>query len=842
MNKIILSALITIVVTGIISTIELSDNNFNKPPQIPNEWFYKQRAFPFEQINHEAYVNAQMQADALRKESRFKTGTGIWEFAGPLNIGGRITDVEMHPSDLNTIYIGAASGGVFKSPDKGNTWTPIFDDAMSLSIGDIALAPSNPDIIYVGTGEANSGGGSLAYDGVGIYKSTDAGENWDYIGLENSRNIGRMVVHPNNPDVLYVAAMGNLFSNSEERGVYKTIDGGQNWEQMLYVSDSTGAIDIAIHPTNPDTIYAAMWERVRRPNRNSFGGLTCGIYRSYDGGNSWQQLTNGLPSLPTQKGRIGIDISDSDPNILYAIYADRVGFFNGVYKTEDSGDTWTQTNDQNLSGSYASYGWWFGRIKVDPVNPDNAFVIGLDIYRTQNGGNSWANQSGSGVHVDQHAVYIHPLNNDFVLLGNDGGLNISQNGGNTWAYINVLPITQFYTCEVDYQNPERLYGGTQDNGTNRTLTGGLDNWHAIFGGDGFYVLVDPVNHYYVYAESQYGNLGRSTNSGNSFSSATSGINGSDRFNWNCPVVFDPSDPSVLYFGSNKLYKSTDRAISWDAISGDLTSGPGEGNLAFNTLTTISISPVDVDIIYTGSDDGNVNVSLDGGLSWENISAGLPERWITRVATDPLESNVVYVTISGYRWDEYIPHIFKSEDNGQSWMYISANLPEAPVNDIIINTPNNQTLFVATDMGVYVSYDGGNEWSILGGNLPNVVVNDLVIHKPTNKLIAGTYGRSMYHYDLEQDPVTSVNDSFSNTEISIYPNPFKENILISLSVGNFANFTIIDLSGRTVKSFSTSAKAISWDGKNDNGKNLPAGIYFCIIQNKGEFITKKIIKR
>ncbi len=388
----------------------------------PNEWFYSQRAFPFEQINQQAYLHALKQAQILKQEAKASRNTGQWEFAGPINTGGRLSDVEMHASDLQTIYIGAASGGVFKSTDAGNTWNPIFDEALSLSIGDIAIAPSDPNIIYVGTGEANAGGGSLAYDGVGIYKSEDAGENWEHLGLEESRNVGRMVVDTYDPDVAYVAAMGNLFANSAERGIYKTNDGGQTWQNVLYVSDSTGAIDVVIHPTNPDTLYAAMWERVRRPNRRSYGGATCGIYRSYDGGETWTELTNGLPTIAWQKGRIGIDISASDPDIVYAIYADRAGYFNGVYKTYDGGDTWTQTNDGNLSNAYYSYGWWFGRIKVDPVDPDKAFVIGFDIYRTQSGGDSWTNQSVGNVHVDQHAVYIHPQNNDFVVLGNDGGL------------------------------------------------------------------------------------------------------------------------------------------------------------------------------------------------------------------------------------------------------------------------------------------------------------------------------------------------------------------------------------------------------------------------------------
>lgn len=811
------------------------------PKEEPNDWFFRQRAYPFHEINHKVYVDALERSSEIRRTAQSERSTGSWEPAGPVNIGGRITDVEMHASDLNTIYLGAASGGVFKSTDKGSNWEPIFDGALSLSIGDIAIAPSDKNIIYVGTGEANCGGGSLAYDGVGIYRSDNAGDTWDFIGLENSRNIGRMVVNPKNPDVLYVAAMGNLFANGPDRGIYKTTDGGQSWENVLYVSDSTGGIDVVIHPTHPDTIYAAMWERVRRPNRRDYGGASCGLYRSYDGGKNWVELTNGLPFLAADKGRIGIDIAESEPNILYAIYADQIGYFNGVYKTTDGGDSWSRTNDSDLTSAFASFGWWFGRIEVDPTESDIAFVIGFDIYRTQNGGNSWTNQSGWEVHVDQHAAYVHPLDNNFVVLGNDGGFYISTNGGNSWIWNETLPITQFYTGEVDNQMPMRLYGGAQDNGTNRTLTGELDDWDHIFGGDGFRVLVDPENNNFVYAESQYGGLGRSTNGGFSFGNNISGINSSDRFNWHCPLEFDPQDPSILYFGSNKLYKSTNRAATFNAISGDLTDGYQPANVAYNTITTISISPVNNQVIYAGTDDGNVSISQDDGQSWSNISEGLPKRWITRVVADPIVEARVYVTVSGYRWDEFLPHVFRSDDFGQSWIDISSNLPEAPVNDLIVNTPNNQILFVATDMGVYKSYNGGETWSLLGDNLPNVVVSDLVLHKGTNKLVAATYGRSMYSYDLEQDDITSVEAKDITPEMKVFPNPFSGFTHITTGMENVSGFMVFDRTAKLVYSDRpANGKNIRWDGCDMNGKKLPAGIYFISVTNSTHSTTEKVI--
>ncbi|MEJ2595318.1 MAG: T9SS type A sorting domain-containing protein, partial [bacterium] len=482
-------------------------------------------------------------------------------------------------------------------------------------------------------------------------------------------------------------------------------------------------------------------------------------------------------------------------------------------------------------------------LKVDPVNPDNVFLIGLDIYRTQNGGGTWTNQSGGDVHVDQHAVYIHPQDNDFVVLGNDGGLYISYNGGNTWTHNKTLPVTQFYTGALDFQFPERLYGGTQDNGTNRTMGGDTDDWERIFGGDGFYVLIDPVNNNYVYAESQYGNLGRSTNGGTSFSGATSGISSSDRFNWSCPVVFDPSDPSILYFGSNRLYRSTDRAVSWNAISGDLSAGPGTGNLAYHTLTTISVSAVNPEIIYTGSDDGRVHVSQDGGDNWTDISEGLPERWITRVAADPVEENIVYVTLSGYRWDEFQPHVFRSEDYGQNWADISGNLPEAPVNDIIINQPDNNILFVAADMGVFVSYDAGSEWMPLGEGLPPVVVNALVLHKPTNKLVAATYGRSMYSYDLEQDPMTGWTSQQPSAYLQVYPNPFRKKVFISFSGQSFkGRIRIFDLSGKLIREIDVPGKrTVEWNGEGQEGNRVPDGVYIIRLSHSHSRNWIKLVK-
>jgi len=840
-----LSLLVVLSTPFLINRIVCPEKPLPVQERIPNDWFFNQRAYPYEQINHKAFLQALQ--TATRQQTRLTSRESVWEFAGPTNIEGRITDIELLPGDPQTIFLGSAQGGVFKSTDAGNNWTPILDNAGSLSIGDIAISQSDPSIIYVGTGEANAGGGSLAYDGTGIYKSTDQGQSWQFTGLEDGGSIGRMVVDPTNPDIVYVAAMGHLFADNNQCGIFKTTDGGTTWQQKLFISDSTGAIDVVINPQNPNIIYAAMWERVRRPNRRSYGGETSGIYKSTDGGENWTELSNGLPTTAADKGRIGIDISNSNPEVLYAIYADRTGYFKGIYKTTNGGSSWTQKDNGIDDNAYASYGWWFGRIKADPVNSNIAYVIGFFPYKTTNGGNQWYSIGNWDMHVDQHAMAINPNNNSIIYIGNDGGFYSSSNGGTTWGWSAQLPITQFYSCEVEEQNPHRIYGGAQDNGINRTPSGSLDDWEEIYGGDGLRIVIDPQNNNYIYAESQRGNLGRSSDGGESFESATSGISYNSRFNWNAPIALDPQNPKTVYFGAQYLYKSTNHADYWTSISGDLTNGNQPGNLTFNTLTTISVSPLNSNLIYTGSDDGNVWFTANGGTNWTKISDNLPNRWITSVVADPTIENRVYVTISGYRWDEYIPHVLRSDDNGTNWVDISTNLPESPVNEIVIDPVTPNYLYVATDMGVYYSDNNGDSWYPAGNGMPIIVVNDLRLHNPSRTLIAATYGRGMYKLDL--DILTNLNSVTASKKpiIHYYPNPFSDKIYISFDEElENAEINIINIQGITVANvFSGNIEknqTLTWNGNNNSGNRQPPGVYFVILTESGKVSSKKIVIR
>jgi photosystem II stability/assembly factor-like uncharacterized protein len=710
----------------------------------PNDWFFMQRAYPLGYIPMQPRLTSLEQAQQMREKMGNKSGV-VWSEAGPTNIPGRITDLAIHPNYPNTIYAGAACGGVFKSTDNGVSWTPIFDIQGTPSIGALAVHPNDPQILYVGTGEANSSGDS--YSGTGIYKSTNGGSTWTHMGLDSSYHIGRIAINPQNPEIVYVAVSGKLFGTNPERGIYKSTNGGVTWEQKLFVSDSTAAVDVALNPSHPETLYAAMWERIRRSQQRKSGGLTSAIYKSTNGGNTWYRLTNGLPAQADTIGRIGLSVSASSPNVVYAIYSDHPGDFMGVYKSTNYGESWTRTNDGALQGFLGGFGWYFGNIRVDPTDPNRVFVLGMDLYRSTNGGSSWS-EVGSSVHVDHHAMFISPSDHNRVYLGCDGGIYLSTNGGTAWNLCINQPSTQFYAINLDYLNPQRLYGGTQDNGTLRTLTGATNDWEEIFGGDGFYCNVDYTNSNVIYAEYQNGNLVKSTNLGYSWDYVMDGINYSgDRHNWCTPVIMDPVNHNILYYGSNRLYKTTNGGGWWNAISGDLTNGPGSGNLTYGTITTIDVAPSNAQVIYVGTDDANVWVTKNGGGNWTKIIAGLPNRWITRVTVDPYADSIAYVTLSGYKSGSSLPHIYRTTNYGNTWQSISSNLPEAPINDMIVDLENPSVLYVGSDVGVYVSENLGGSWAPLGTNLPITTVHDLAFHQPTRFLVAGTHGRSMFSCHL-----------------------------------------------------------------------------------------------
>ncbi len=814
------------------------------PDLYPSEWAWMQRAYPNFKVDPAAHLEAIEQARELRSQKRNNflnknIAEVQWEFAGPVNIGGRVVDIEFNPVDPNIVYAAAATGGVFKSTDKGNSWFPVFDEQNVLPAGDIAVDPQNPDVVYVGTGEPN--GSHNNFPGGGVFKSTDAGNTWQNIGLELSAHIGRIVIDPSNTQRIFVAAVGSNFGPNPERGLYRTTDAGQNWENILFETDSTGAIDVVMDPANPDFLLAAMWERSRRAgygqSETSYGPSS-GVFRSTDGGDTWNKLgpSNGLPNDNSGVGRIGLAISQSDPSISYAVYTDG-GTYTGLYKTTDYGDNWINVDpDFEISAGVSSFSWYFGQVRIHPTNPDIVFVLDVALMRSSNSGETWPLIYGYGgpsqLHVDHHALAFDPSDPNYLISGNDGGINISTNGGTSWSQPKEIPATQFYEIGLDANNPQRLYGGTQDNNTIRTTTGALDDWERILGGDGFYVTVDFNNPNIIYAEYQYGNLFRSTDGGQSFFDATNGISSSEPKNWSTPVVMDPNNSSILYYGTNRLYRTENKAQNWSPISGVLVAG-NPSLPRFGTLTTIAVAPTNSDVIYVGTDDSKVWVTPDVGSNWYDISAGLPNRWVSRVVVDPQNEEIVYATFSGLKWKDPLSYVFRSTDMGTSWTDISGNLPQSPVNAFAVDQNNSDVLYLGNDVGAFVSFDLGTNWEVLGEGLPMVSVYDMKIHPTDNYLAIGTHGRSMYKIDLDQ--VVSVENSAETTIAESfrlhpnYPNPFNPgtNVRFDLSKRAFVNLSVYDVKGELVE------KLIEGEKSKGNynyyfdaaSQKLSSGIYF-----------------
>ena len=808
-----------------------------KPALEPNDWMAMQRLFPYNKINTSAFLAATQQAKKLMDDA--PVGGTPWTFTGPDNIGGRITDIESPAGNPSTIYIGASTGGVLKTTDNGATWTNLFAGVPVISVGDIAIDPNNDQVIYCGSGEANSS--SFSFLGNGVYKSTDAGQSWQNMGLTHSAYIGRVIVDYSNSQRVFVAACGNLFTATDERGVYRSDDGGQTWQRVLYLNDSTAAIDLVQDPANPQILYASMWERIRGLTTRQSFGESSGIWKSTDGGTTWSEMTNGVPT-GTNVGRIGLAISKSNPDILYAYY-DLADLEVGVYKTVNAGQSWVRTNDGDLYNMSSNFGWYFGQVRVDPVDPNRVFVMGVSLFRSEDGGNNWTDLSSWSIHVDHHAMIFDEANNR-IVEGNDGGLYTSQTHGNSWNKINNLPLTQFYAVDIDYLNPERIYGGTQDNNTIRTTTGGTSDWQPILGGDGMYTLVDYTDPYTIYAEYQWGNLYRSDDGGSNMNYIAGPMSG-DRVNWSAPLAMHPVNSSILYFGTYRIWKSTDRGDSWQPVSDDLTGG---FNQYFYSITTIAISTLNPSIVVAGSGDGMVNISTNDGISWQNISAGLPTRWVTKVATDPFNAQTIYATLSGFRWDEPLPHVFKSTNLGATWTDITGNLPEFPVNDIALDPDLPGVIIVATDAGVYGTSNGGEYWYWIWDGLPAVPVYCMKVHAPTRTIVVATYGLSSYKANLN-DLITGVSPKAGPVTMNLTatPNPVETSTTLRfyLPGDDRVKVTACGMNGKPLHEIFSGTlhqgrQEITWNPGKSTG-NIAPGVYLVKVEgNRSTAVTKIVV--
>jgi len=830
---------------------------------------------------------------------------------GPSIFNGRVADIEVNPSDPTEFFVAYASGGLWYTKNNGTTFTPLFQHESVMTIGDIAVDWKS-GTIYLGSGEQNSSRSS--YAGNGLYKSSDKGKTWIHIGLDETHHISKVIIHPDNPAIVWVAALGHLYSKNTERGVFKSENGGATWSHTLTVNDETGASDIILHPEDPNIIYASTWQRQRSAWNFTESGPGSAIYKSSDGGRTWL-LSSGVSSGFVNgegTGRIGLTIAVRDgKSFIYAIvdnnyrrpkealkktenviskdelksmtkedflklkeeviskYLEDNGFpekykvkevislvkkdkikvsdiatYNEdanaalfdtpvigaeVYVSTDDGKNWSKTHIGYLNDVYYSYGYYFGQIRVQTNDPGKVYIFGVPILRSADGGKTWKNIDGDNVHSDHHALWLNPSRPGHLINGNDGGVNISYDDGDSWLKCTHPEVGQFYYVNVDNNEPYNVYGGTQDNGvwmgshnyknTSRWQSTGDYPYKSILGGDGMQVQIDSRDNATIYTGFQFGNYFRINKQKKErvFITPKHDLGQKPyRWNWQTPILLSSHNQDILYMGGNKLLRSMNQGKDFTEISDDLTQGGREGDVAFGTITTIDESTLKFGLIYAGTDDGNVHVTKDGGNNWKIISGSLPQGlWVSRVQASTFESGTVYVTLNGYRNDHFKPYVYVSHDFGVSWTDIASNLPNEPVNVIKEDPFDGDILYVGTDHGCYVSMDKGRSYMILGSDMPKVAVHDMVIQKKAKHLIIGTHGRSLYKVNVtnlhemknrkgEQLIVFKPTDLRYNDSWGKIRNVFTEVAIPKLSFETFSDtarevkLEILNLSGTVLK--------------------------------------------
>ena len=709
-----------------------------------------------------------------------------WRNIGPANMGGRINDFAVVEADPNIVFAATASAGVWRTTNNGVTWEPVFDEQPVSSIGDIAVAPSDPSIVWVGSGESNNRQSSSW--GNGVYKSTDGGDSWTNVGLEDTLHIGRIVIHPTNPEVVYVAATGHLWGPNDDRGLYKTTDGGQTWTNTLFIDRDTGMTDVAMDPVSPGTLYAASYQRRRTAFGFSGGGPGSGIYKTTNGGESWRRLTDGLPDGIT--GRVGLDIYRSDPRIVYAVVQNANG---GMFRSDDRGESWTRMSDTNPRPMY------YSQIRIDPLNDQRIWAAGARMVYSQDGGKTFVDDWVQTIHGDFHALWINPADSNHMLAGSDGGVHYSYDRGRTWDFVNTMALGQFYEIGYDMETPYNIYGGLQDNGSwggpVRTLyRRGITNedWFRVGGGDGFYTQVDPNDPTTVYVESQNGNVSRldlETSERKSIRPEPEDESERYRFDWNSPILISPHNSQTIYYGGNRLFKSTDRGDTWtttDDLSKDQdrdempimgvevtddTPSRHDGISTFGQIISISESPRREGVLYVGTDDGNVQVSQDGGTSWQEVAGLIPDlpegTYVSRVQASYHADTRVYATMDGHRSDDYSVYVYVSEDSGDSWRSLASNIPDGHTMNVIREHPRNENLLVlGGEFGAYITINRGEEWHQIKGAVPTVPVDDIAIHSRDNDLILGTHGRSIWVLD-DMTPLEKLSEGVLASDLHLF---------------------------------------------------------------------------
>lgn len=704
-----------------------------------------------------------------------------WRADGPVKTGARVEAIAIPPGNTGTIYVGVGGGNVWKTVNNGITWRPIFEHQSAFAIGDVAVSQADPRVVWVGTGEAQPRFSGYDYPGTGVFKSVDGGASWTPMGLEDTQHIGKVLIHPTDPDIVYVAALGHQWSPNAERGVFRTRDGGAHWQKVLFIDDSTGVIDLAMDPRDPRTLYAWAWQ-VEQGRRG-------GLFKSTDGGDHWQHVSAGLPT--GLLGRANIGVAPGDPDVVY-LFLDNRGpttvpgrpYVGGeVYRSDDRGDHWRKANTQDLYDVFGVFGWKFADVHVDPRDANHVYILGNHAFQSFDGGATWRrlgdrilrvhDTDGRALHLDQHELVIDPANPDRLLLGNDGGLFMSYDAGESWLHLNDIPVSQMYFVATDNATPYRIYAGTQDDAaiygpSNASLDDAVPAvWRSVYldrwtGGDSFVTLPDPTDPHIVYYEHQNGDMRRMDLTGKSV--LTGGPSTVDirpraprgapriRFSWYTPFFISPYDPRTLYAGGNQVLKSTDRGDHWTVISPDLGDPPGtdRGLVTTGAFTRLAESPLVRGMLAGGTEGGRLWLTVDDGQQWRRIDAGLPRQWVTRVTLSKWNAGTMYASFTGYRRDDGRPYVFVSHDTGRTWRSIAANLPLESVNVIKEDPVDRDALYLGTDLGVYVSRDRGASWESLSATLPSTPIMDLTVQQRERELVIGTYGRGAWILDL--DPI------------------------------------------------------------------------------------------
>ncbi len=809
----------------------------------PNDEYWIRRTFPGLKPDEGTYFASLQQArQNVNLRGNIPGFDKNWKVEGPGNIGARVNVVAVHPSDENIMLIGYSHGGIWKTVNGGIDWYPVFDDQIALAIGEIVFDATDPNILYAGTGDVNIPGG--VYTGNGVYKSSDGGETWDYLALAETKIISKIKIDPNNSSILYVATMGNPFERNNQRGLYKSTDGGVTWTQSLFINNQTGIIDIVMNPQNPQILYAASYTRIRTNFESIVTSTDCIVWKSNDGGFSWMAVEGGLP-LGADHSRIGLAICQNDPSVVYALYVGTNLDLENVYKTVDDGANWeiVPTFDTGIeSGIFGYFGWYFGKIGIDPIDCSTIHLLGVNMFSTFDGGASWVSTVPPWwtyeVHADKHDLVY--TNTGKVLLGTDGGL-YRTNDFNTWEKIENIPTSQFYRVAVNPHQPYNYYGGMQDNGTAGGNASVLNEWPRLFGGDGFqprFNPVDPMNYYY---ETQNAGIVGTENDGSDYYdliNEDNGVNPDERRNWDAPYIISSHNPNTLYFGAQKIYKSYNRGHNWIPVSEDLT-----GDVTYlgrvHTITSIGESVLDSNIIYAGTGNGYLWKTNDNGITWDSIhDNGLPKRYLTSVHASPTYVNSVFVSFSGYKFNESVSHIFRSDDQGENWSDISGDLPGIGINDIlIIEGESDKELYIATDAGVYGTINGGLNWERVGKNMPIVPVLDVDYNPSLKTLVAGTFARSIMSYPIEGIS-KDVGQSSLQIEVNCFPNPVVDKLFWSIIGKDIQDVEVViyDFRGKIIIQ-----KLKAGNFGNLNLEFLPAGIYLLNIKVGKNKLIKKFVK-